>query len=152
MNTSWYCNFTLELKEKKSHPNFTQQQAKPSSLPWQQAAPNSSLPASYSNGQSKVVAWLQESEEMDKCAEGECRFPSLSIELIWFHQQIKSYTFSLPGSLQKEGARPLMLMFVDVMFQSSHGASPIWRSWAGYCRVWRFCRGHSQHPTSQKCR
>ncbi|KAM6956064.1 oxysterol-binding protein-related protein 6 [Lycodopsis pacificus] len=46
-------------------------QAKPSSLPWQPVAPssNSSLPASYSNGQSKVVAWLQESEEMDKCAE-----------------------------------------------------------------------------------
>uniref|UniRef100_A0A8C5AYI5 Oxysterol-binding protein n=1 Tax=Gadus morhua TaxID=8049 RepID=A0A8C5AYI5_GADMO len=28
---------------------------------------SSSLPASYSNGQSKVAAWLQESEEMDKC-------------------------------------------------------------------------------------
>uniref|UniRef100_A0A3Q4HBL9 Oxysterol-binding protein n=1 Tax=Neolamprologus brichardi TaxID=32507 RepID=A0A3Q4HBL9_NEOBR len=46
-------------------------QTKPSSLPWQPAAPSnsstSSLPASYSNGQSKVVAWLQESEEMDKC-------------------------------------------------------------------------------------
>uniref|UniRef100_A0AAQ5ZL49 PH domain-containing protein n=1 Tax=Amphiprion ocellaris TaxID=80972 RepID=A0AAQ5ZL49_AMPOC len=53
--------------------------AKPSSLPWQPAAPesssNSSLPASYSNGQSKVVAWLQESEEMDRCAEGKCNFP-----------------------------------------------------------------------------
>uniref|UniRef100_A0A671YBW8 Oxysterol-binding protein n=1 Tax=Sparus aurata TaxID=8175 RepID=A0A671YBW8_SPAAU len=53
-------------------------QAKPSSLPWQPVAPNnssnSSLPASYSNGQSKVAAWLQESEEMDKCAEGECYF------------------------------------------------------------------------------
>ncbi|XP_020787484.2 oxysterol-binding protein-related protein 6 isoform X2 [Boleophthalmus pectinirostris] len=46
---------------------------KPSSLPWQPVAPNnssnSSLPASYSNGQSKVAVWLQESEEMDKCAE-----------------------------------------------------------------------------------
>uniref|UniRef100_A0A8C7W199 Oxysterol-binding protein n=1 Tax=Oncorhynchus mykiss TaxID=8022 RepID=A0A8C7W199_ONCMY len=31
---------------------------------------SSSLPASYSNGQSKVAAWLQESEEMDKCTEG----------------------------------------------------------------------------------
>ncbi|XP_055008269.1 oxysterol-binding protein-related protein 6 isoform X1 [Boleophthalmus pectinirostris] len=48
-------------------------QVKPSSLPWQPVAPNnssnSSLPASYSNGQSKVAVWLQESEEMDKCAE-----------------------------------------------------------------------------------
>ncbi|XP_068602806.1 oxysterol-binding protein-related protein 6 [Brachionichthys hirsutus] len=42
--------------------------AKPSSLPWPSVAP-SRLPASYSNGQSKVAAWLQESEEMDKCAE-----------------------------------------------------------------------------------
>ncbi|XP_043987504.1 oxysterol-binding protein-related protein 6 isoform X2 [Gambusia affinis] len=48
-------------------------QPKSSSLLWQPAAPssssNSSLQASYSNGQSRVVAWLQESEEMDKCAE-----------------------------------------------------------------------------------
>ncbi|XP_016318360.1 oxysterol-binding protein-related protein 6-like [Sinocyclocheilus anshuiensis] len=36
-------------------------QGKPSSLPWQ-------LPPSCSNGQSKVAAWLQESEEMDKCS------------------------------------------------------------------------------------
>uniref|UniRef100_A0AAQ5YMX0 PH domain-containing protein n=1 Tax=Amphiprion ocellaris TaxID=80972 RepID=A0AAQ5YMX0_AMPOC len=33
-----------------------------------------SLPASYSNGQSKVVAWLQESEEMDRCAEGKTNY------------------------------------------------------------------------------
>lgn len=39
------------------------QQGKPSSLPWH-------LPPSCSNGQSKVAAWLKESEEMDKCAEG----------------------------------------------------------------------------------
>ncbi|XP_054643538.1 oxysterol-binding protein-related protein 6 isoform X7 [Dunckerocampus dactyliophorus] len=45
-------------------------QAKPSGLLWQPSVPtNSSLPGSYSNGQSKVAAWLQESEEMDKCAE-----------------------------------------------------------------------------------
>ncbi|KAJ0005630.1 hypothetical protein NQD34_015524 [Periophthalmus magnuspinnatus] len=46
---------------------------KPSSLPWQPVAPNNSsnstLPPPYSNGQSKVAVWLQESEEMDKCAE-----------------------------------------------------------------------------------
>ncbi|KAM6934710.1 oxysterol-binding protein-related protein 6 isoform 2-T2 [Xenentodon cancila] len=59
--------------------------SKPSSLPWQPAAPssssNSSLPASYSNGQSKVVAWLQESEEMDKCAEDLARCQSNLTEL-----------------------------------------------------------------------
>ncbi|XP_047456806.1 oxysterol-binding protein-related protein 6 isoform X3 [Mugil cephalus] len=60
-------------------------QAKPSSLPWQPPAPssgsNNSLPASYSNGQSKVVAWLQESEEMDKCAEELARCQSNLTEL-----------------------------------------------------------------------
>uniref|UniRef100_A0A7N8Y048 Oxysterol-binding protein n=1 Tax=Mastacembelus armatus TaxID=205130 RepID=A0A7N8Y048_9TELE len=57
----------------------------PSSLPWQPVAAtsssNSSLPASYSNGQSKVVAWLQESEEMDKCAEELARCQSNLTEL-----------------------------------------------------------------------
>uniref|UniRef100_A0A671YC43 Oxysterol-binding protein n=1 Tax=Sparus aurata TaxID=8175 RepID=A0A671YC43_SPAAU len=42
---------------------------------------NSSLPASYSNGQSKVAAWLQESEEMDKCAEELARCQSNLTEL-----------------------------------------------------------------------
>uniref|UniRef100_A0A8C9YF15 Oxysterol-binding protein n=1 Tax=Sander lucioperca TaxID=283035 RepID=A0A8C9YF15_SANLU len=42
---------------------------------------NVSLPASYSNGQSKVVAWLQESEEMDKCAEELARCQSNLTEL-----------------------------------------------------------------------
>uniref|UniRef100_A0A8C7MUT7 Oxysterol-binding protein n=1 Tax=Oncorhynchus kisutch TaxID=8019 RepID=A0A8C7MUT7_ONCKI len=52
--------------------------------PWQSpAAPStrSSLPASYSNGQSKVAAWLQESEEMDKCTEELARCQSSLIEL-----------------------------------------------------------------------
>ncbi|KAM3861801.1 oxysterol-binding protein-related protein 6 isoform 2-T2 [Diretmus argenteus] len=59
--------------------------AKPCSLPWLPVAPSSSssssLPASYSNGQSKVAAWLQESEEMDKCAEELARCQSNLIEL-----------------------------------------------------------------------
>uniref|UniRef100_A0A8C7HC04 Oxysterol-binding protein n=1 Tax=Oncorhynchus kisutch TaxID=8019 RepID=A0A8C7HC04_ONCKI len=42
---------------------------------------SSSLPASYSNGQSKVAAWLQESEEMDKCTEELARCQSSLIEL-----------------------------------------------------------------------
>ncbi|XP_036815291.1 oxysterol-binding protein-related protein 6 isoform X2 [Oncorhynchus mykiss] len=52
--------------------------------PWQSPqAPStrSSLPASYSNGQSKVAAWLQESEEMDKCTEELARCQSSLIEL-----------------------------------------------------------------------
>uniref|UniRef100_A0A8C7J243 Oxysterol-binding protein n=1 Tax=Oncorhynchus kisutch TaxID=8019 RepID=A0A8C7J243_ONCKI len=53
-------------------------QTKPTSLP---PCTRSSLPASYSNGQSKVAAWLQESEEMDKCTEELARCQSSLIEL-----------------------------------------------------------------------
>ncbi|KAJ8012728.1 hypothetical protein DPEC_G00045900 [Dallia pectoralis] len=53
--------------------------------PWQSSpvpsSSSSSLPASYSNGQSKVAAWLQESEEMDKCTEELARCQSSLIEL-----------------------------------------------------------------------
>ncbi|XP_071197672.1 oxysterol-binding protein-related protein 6-like isoform X2 [Salvelinus alpinus] len=52
--------------------------------PWQSpqaTSTRSSLPASYSNGQSKVAAWLQESEEMDKCTEELARCQSSLIEL-----------------------------------------------------------------------
>lgn len=40
----------------------------------------------------------------------------------------------------------------EFYFQSSHDASPTWLNWAGYCRAWRFCKGHSLPPTLQKCR
>ncbi|KAM9805145.1 oxysterol-binding protein-related protein 6 [Neosynchiropus ocellatus] len=58
-------------------------QAKTSNMSWQPVAPSSSnsLPVSYSNGQSKVVAWLEESEEMDKCAEELSRCQSNLTEL-----------------------------------------------------------------------
>lgn len=78
-------------------------QTKPSSLPWQPAAPSnsstSSLPASYSNGQSKVVAWLQESEEMDKCAEELARCQSNLTELSRLLQslEILQRTQSVPN-------------------------------------------------------
>ncbi|XP_037096288.1 oxysterol-binding protein-related protein 6 isoform X3 [Syngnathus acus] len=56
--------------------------AKGSGSPWQTSATtHSSLPISYSNGQSKVAAWLQESEEMDKCAEDLARCQSNLTEL-----------------------------------------------------------------------
>ncbi|XP_061925923.1 oxysterol-binding protein-related protein 6 isoform X2 [Entelurus aequoreus] len=65
-------------------------QAKPSSLPWQPPVPtNSSLPGSYSNGQSKVAAWLQESEEMDKCAEDLARCQSNLTELSGLLQSLE---------------------------------------------------------------
>nr|ABF22473.1 oxysterol-binding protein-like protein 3 [Takifugu rubripes] len=78
-------------------------------LPWQQAAPssssnNSSLPASYSNGQSKVVAWLQESEEMDKCAEELARCQSNLTELSRLLQslEILQRTQSAPNFIEMQ--------------------------------------------------
>nr|XP_057938142.1 oxysterol-binding protein-related protein 6 isoform X3 [Doryrhamphus excisus] len=64
--------------------------AKPSGLLWQASVPtNSSLPGSYSNGQSKVAAWLQESEEMDKCAEDLARCQSNLCELSGLLQSLE---------------------------------------------------------------
>ncbi|XP_051937611.1 oxysterol-binding protein-related protein 6 isoform X2 [Hippocampus zosterae] len=64
--------------------------AKASGLPWQTPVPtSSSLPASYSNGQSKVAAWLQESEEMDKCAEELARCQSSLTELSGLLQNLE---------------------------------------------------------------
>ncbi|XP_028969325.2 oxysterol-binding protein-related protein 6 isoform X1 [Esox lucius] len=63
---------------------FSAVQPNPTLLPPWQSSPvpsSSSLPASYSNGQSKVAAWLQESEEMDKCTEELARCQSSLIEL-----------------------------------------------------------------------
>uniref|UniRef100_A0A8C7J9Y9 Oxysterol-binding protein n=1 Tax=Oncorhynchus kisutch TaxID=8019 RepID=A0A8C7J9Y9_ONCKI len=76
--------------------------------PWQSpAAPStrSSLPASYSNGQSKVAAWLQESEEMDKCTEGKFFLPLfLPLFLLSFLSSSLSKSLSQPaGSYQVTG-------------------------------------------------
>uniref|UniRef100_A0AAQ4S365 Oxysterol-binding protein n=1 Tax=Gasterosteus aculeatus aculeatus TaxID=481459 RepID=A0AAQ4S365_GASAC len=90
--------------------------AKPSSLPWQPVAPssNSSLPASYSNGQSKVVAWLQESEEMDKCAEELARCQSNLTELSRLLQSLEI--------LQRTQSAP---NFTDMQVPLSASMSPV---------------------------
>ncbi|XP_068428208.1 oxysterol-binding protein-related protein 6 isoform X4 [Clinocottus analis] len=92
--------------------------AKPSSLPWQPEAPssnsNSSLPASYSNGQSKVVAWLQESEEMDKCAEELARCQSNLTELSRLLQSLEI--------LQRTQSAP---NFTDMQVPLSASMSPV---------------------------
>ncbi|XP_056145172.1 oxysterol-binding protein-related protein 6 isoform X4 [Lampris incognitus] len=92
--------------------------AKPSSLPWQQVAPSSSssnsLPASYSNGQSKVAAWLQESEEMDKCAEELARCQSNLIELSRLLQSLEI--------LQRTQSAP---NFTDMQVPLSASMSPV---------------------------
>ncbi|CAN9497730.1 unnamed protein product [Ophioblennius macclurei] len=93
-------------------------QPKPSSLPWQPTAPtsssNSSLPASYSNGQSKVVAWLQDSEEMDKCAEELARCQSNLTELSRLLQSLEI--------LQRTQSAP---NFIDMQVPLSASMSPV---------------------------
>lgn len=54
----------------------------PSSFPWQSPLPcSNSLPATCTTGQSKVAAWLQDSEEMDRCAEDLAHCQSNLVEL-----------------------------------------------------------------------
>ncbi|XP_029936009.1 oxysterol-binding protein-related protein 6 isoform X2 [Myripristis murdjan] len=92
--------------------------SKPCSLPWQAVAPSSSssssLPASYSNGQSKVAAWLQESEEMDKCAEELARCQSNLIELSRLLQSLEI--------LQRTQSAP---NFTDMQVSMSSSMSPV---------------------------
>ncbi|KAJ8403371.1 hypothetical protein AAFF_G00351430 [Aldrovandia affinis] len=74
--------------------------AAPSSLPWQPTVPSSSsLPASYSNGQSKVAAWLQESEEMDKCAKelAHCQSNLIDLNRLLQSLEIMQRTQSAPN-------------------------------------------------------
>uniref|UniRef100_A0A672MD44 Oxysterol-binding protein n=1 Tax=Sinocyclocheilus grahami TaxID=75366 RepID=A0A672MD44_SINGR len=75
-------------------PSSTHQnkQGKPSSLPWQ-------LPPSCSNGQSKVAAWLQDSEEMDKCAEelAYCQSSLLELSQLLQSLEILQRTQSAPN-------------------------------------------------------
>uniref|UniRef100_A0A8C2AAL9 Oxysterol binding protein-like 6 n=1 Tax=Cyprinus carpio TaxID=7962 RepID=A0A8C2AAL9_CYPCA len=66
----------------ESPQNTSSSQGKPSGLPWQ-------LPPSCSNGQSKVAAWLQESEEMDKCAEDLAYCQSSLLELSQLLQSLE---------------------------------------------------------------
>ncbi|KAK0150751.1 Oxysterol-binding protein-related protein 6 [Merluccius polli] len=92
--------------------------AKPSNLPWQPVVPSSSssssLPVSYSNGQSKVAAWLQESEEMDKCAEELSRCQSSLIELSKLLQSLEI--------LQRTQSAP---NFTDMQVPLSSSLSPV---------------------------
>ncbi|KAM8790393.1 oxysterol-binding protein-related protein 6 isoform 5-T5 [Rhynchonycteris naso] len=54
----------------------------PNSCPWQSPLPSSnSLPATCTTGPSKVAAWLQDSEEMDRCAEDLAHCQSNLVEL-----------------------------------------------------------------------
>ncbi|XP_037096289.1 oxysterol-binding protein-related protein 6 isoform X4 [Syngnathus acus] len=89
--------------------------AKGSGSPWQTSATtHSSLPISYSNGQSKVAAWLQESEEMDKCAEDLARCQSNLTELSGLLKSLEI--------LQRTQSAP---NFADMQVPLSSSMSPV---------------------------
>ncbi|XP_063174199.1 oxysterol-binding protein-related protein 6 [Candoia aspera] len=82
--------------------NATMLEAKVSqnNFPWQPPMPcSSSLPATCTTGQSKVVAWLQESEEMDKCAEdlAHCQSNLVKLSKILQNLEILQRTQSAPS-------------------------------------------------------
>uniref|UniRef100_A0AAY5F4P7 Oxysterol-binding protein n=1 Tax=Electrophorus electricus TaxID=8005 RepID=A0AAY5F4P7_ELEEL len=58
-----------------------------------------SLPPSYSNGQSKVAAWLQDSEELDKCAEelAHCQSSLMELSRLLQSLEILQRTQSAPS-------------------------------------------------------
>ncbi|KAL7991597.1 hypothetical protein Chor_015853 [Crotalus horridus] len=69
-------------------------------FPWQPSIPcSNSLPATCTTGQSKVVAWLQESEEMDKCAEdlAHCQSNLVKLSKILQNLEILQRTQSAPS-------------------------------------------------------
>uniref|UniRef100_A0A8C6V5S5 Oxysterol-binding protein n=1 Tax=Naja naja TaxID=35670 RepID=A0A8C6V5S5_NAJNA len=69
-------------------------------FPWQPSIPcSSSLPETCTSGQSKVVAWLQESEEMDKCAEdlAHCQSNLVKLSKILQNLEILQRTQSAPS-------------------------------------------------------
>ncbi|XP_033859846.2 oxysterol-binding protein-related protein 6-like isoform X2 [Acipenser ruthenus] len=94
---------------------------KPKTLPWQPPIPStSSLPASYSNGQSKVAAWLQESEEMDKCAEelANCQSGLVELSRLLQNLEILQRTQSAPNFTDMQ--IPLSASMTPVRLHSSN--------------------------------
>ncbi|XP_066468428.1 oxysterol-binding protein-related protein 6 isoform X6 [Tiliqua scincoides] len=69
-------------------------------FPWQSPIPcSNSLPATCTTGQSKVVAWLQDSEEMDRCAEdlAHCQSNLVELSKILQNLEILQRTQSAPN-------------------------------------------------------
>ncbi|KTF71350.1 hypothetical protein cypCar_00042272, partial [Cyprinus carpio] len=83
---------SAESPQNTSSSAHQNKQGKPSNLPWQ-------LPPSCSTGQSKVAAWLQESEEMDKCSEelAYCQSSLLELSQLLQSLEILQRTQSAPN-------------------------------------------------------
>ncbi|XP_059355528.1 oxysterol-binding protein-related protein 6 isoform X7 [Carassius carassius] len=90
-----------------------QNKGKPSGPPWQ-------LPPSCSNGQSKVAAWLQESEEMDKCTEelAYCQSSLLELSQLLQSLEILQRTQSAPNFTDMQV--PLSASMSQVRLHSSN--------------------------------
>ncbi|XP_067405267.1 oxysterol-binding protein-related protein 6 isoform X3 [Emydura macquarii macquarii] len=85
------------------------------SFAWQSPIPcSNSLPATYTTGQSKVVAWLQDSEEMDRCAEDLAHCQSNLVELSKLLQNLEI--------LQRTQSAP---NFTDMQVPFSATMSPV---------------------------
>ncbi|KAM4025146.1 oxysterol-binding protein-related protein 6 isoform 5-T6 [Anomaloglossus baeobatrachus] len=82
---------------------------------WQSPIPcSSSLPATCTTGQSKVVAWLQDSEEMDKCAEdlSKCQSNLIELSKLLHNLEMLQRTQSAPN-------------FIDMQVPLSASMSPV---------------------------
>ncbi|KAF6115377.1 oxysterol binding protein like 6 [Phyllostomus discolor] len=87
----------------------------PNSCPWQSPLPSSSsLPATCTTGQRKVAAWLQDSEEMDRCAEDLAHCQSNLVELSKLLQNLEI--------LQRTQSAP---NFTDMQVPFSATMSPV---------------------------
>ncbi|XP_066431877.1 oxysterol-binding protein-related protein 6 isoform X3 [Eleutherodactylus coqui] len=82
---------------------------------WQSPIPcSSSLPATCTTGQSKVAAWLQDSEEMDKCAEdlSQCQSNLIELSKLLHNLEMLQRTQSAPN-------------FIDMQVPLSASMSPV---------------------------
>ncbi|XP_065493217.1 oxysterol-binding protein-related protein 6 isoform X3 [Caloenas nicobarica] len=90
--------------------NASEGKVQQNSFPWQSPIPcSNSLPATCTTGQSKVAAWLQDSEEMDRCAEDLAHCQSNLVELSKLLQnlEILQRTQSAPNFTDmQEGPAP----------------------------------------------
>ncbi|KAM8934729.1 oxysterol-binding protein-related protein 6 isoform 2-T2 [Pelodytes ibericus] len=86
----------------------------PNCFLWQSPIPCNSLPATCSSGQSKVAAWLQDSEEMDKCAEdlAQCQSNLIELSKLLHNLEILRRTQSAPN-------------FIDMQVPLSASMSPV---------------------------
>ncbi|XP_009904933.1 oxysterol-binding protein-related protein 6 isoform X4 [Dryobates pubescens] len=80
--------------------NVSEGKVQQNSLSWQSPIPcSNSLPATCTTGQSKVAAWLQDSEEMDRCAEdlAHCQANLVELSKLLQNLEILQRTQSAPN-------------------------------------------------------